>query len=181
MPISKTFLKQQLAQFSKNDLTEMVLKLASKRTNYEYLLVNFLDKDGGELTLFDEAKDEILQLDAKEFKGRTPQHQATKRLNACIKRIGKFTMETKSKKLESDLVLLVLELQFANYSQLFGAHFSGYDFKVGILLKRLISIVSKKLHPDYLIDYQDKINEFLLKIHQTSNRIKTVSDLPEWI
>ncbi|MHB9142663.1 MAG: hypothetical protein ACYC25_12380, partial [Paludibacter sp.] len=89
-----------------------------------------------------------------------------------------FTVETKSKKLEADLVLYVLEIQFANPSRVFGARVSGYDYKVGLLLKKLITLVTKKLHPDYRIDYVDKINEFLDKLHHTSNRINTIKELP---
>lgn len=177
----KVILKEQLNQLSKNELIDMVLKLAAKRYNYEFLLVNFLDKEGGEQTLFDEAKEDIDQLCQKQFKGRTIQHQLVKKLNACIKRINEFTVEAKNKKLEADLVLYVLELQFSNSSKVFGARFSGYDYKVGLLLKKLIGIVTKKLHPDYLADYQDKINDFLDQLHRTSNRINTIKDLPEMI
>ena len=128
-----------------------------------------------------EAKKDIDKLTQKEFKGRTIQHQLVKRLNACTKRITEFTIETKSKKLEAELVLYVLELQFANPPKLFSARVSGYDYKVGLLLKKLITLVTKKLHPDYLMDYQDKINEFLSKLHHTSNRINTINGLPQEI
>jgi len=181
MPRDKAILKAQVNELSKKELVDIVLKLAGKRYNYEYLLVNFLDKDGGEQTLFEDAKEAINILSNKDYKGRTIQHQLAKKLNACIKRIGEFTVETKNKKLETDLVLYVLEMQFANPSKVFGARFSGYDYKVGLLLKRLINLVTKKLHPDYLIDYQDKINEFLTKLHHTSDRINTIYDLPEQI
>lgn len=181
MPREKAILKEQLAQLSKKELAEMVLKLSAKRYNYEFLLVNFLDPEGGEQTLFEEAKDDIDRLCQKEYKGRTIQHQLAKKLTACTKRIAEFTVETKSKKLEADLVLYVLELQFANPTKAFGAKFSGYDYKVGLLLKKLITLVTKKLHPDYMMDYQDKINNFLQKIHKTSNRINTISQLPESI
>jgi len=181
MARDKAILKEQVTELSKKELVDIVLKLAGKRYNYEYLLVNFLDKDGGEQTLFEEAKEDIDKLIQKEFKGRTIQHQIVKRLNACTKRITEFTVETKSKKLEADLVLYVLEKQFEYPSKVFGARFSGYDYKVGLLLKKLISIVTKRLHPDYMMDYQDKINEFLTKLHHTSNRINTIFDLPERI
>jgi hypothetical protein len=181
MPINKAILKEQVSELPKKELVDIVLKLAGKRYNYEFLLVNFLDKDGGEQILFEEAKEAIDKLNQKEFKGRTIQHQLAKRLNACTKRITEFTVETKSKKLEADLVLYVLELQFAHAPKVFGARFSGYDYKVGLLLKRLINIVSKKLHPDYLIDYLDNINVFLTKLHHTSNRINTIYDLPKLI
>lgn len=178
MPRDNAILKEQLAQLSKKELAEMVLKLSRKRYNYEYLLVNFLDKEGGEQTLFEEAKEDIDTLYQKEYKGSTELKQLVKQLNACVKRINEFTVETKSKKLEADLVLYVLELQFSNPEKVFGARVSGYDYKVGLLLKRLIVLVTKKMHPDYFVDYQEKINEFLAKIHKTSNRINTIKELP---
>jgi hypothetical protein len=181
MPRDKAILKVQVNELSKKELVDIVLKLAGKRYNYEYLLVNFLDKDGGEQSLFEEAKEDIDKLCLKEYKGRTIQHQLVKKLNACTKRITEFTVETRNKKLETDLVLYVLGMQFANPSKVFGARFSGYDYKVGLLLKRLINLVTKKLHPDYLIDYQDKLNEYLTKLHHTSNRINTIYDLPQQI
>lgn len=178
MSLKKAILKEQLAQLPKKDLEQMLLKLAAKRFNYEFLLVNFLDPEGGEKTLFDEAKEDIILLHDKEYKGRTIQHRLTKRLMACNKRIAAFTMETKSKKLEADLIEFVLSLQFEHSAGAFGAKYSGYDYKVGLMLKKLINIVTKKLHPDYLVDYQDKINEYLKQIHQTSDRIKTIQELP---
>jgi hypothetical protein len=178
MPRNKAILKEQLAQLSKKELAEMVLKLAGKRYNYEFLLVNFLDKEGGEYTLFDEAKDDIDALCEKEYKGSTELKQQVKKLNACVKRINEFTVETKNKKLEADLVLYVLELQFKNPARVFGARVSGYDYKVGLLLKRLITLVTKKIHPDYMIDYQYAINDFLTRLHKTSNRINTIKELP---
>ena len=181
MPRDKAILKEQVSELSKKELVDIVLKLAAKRYNYEFLLVNFLDKDGGELSLFEEAKEDIDKLFDKEFKGRTIQHQLVKRLNACTKRISEFTIETKSKKLEADLILYVLEKQFQQPARIFGARFSGYDYKVGLLLRKLISLVTKKLHPDYLVDYQDNINEFLTKLHKTSDRINTIKLLPERI
>jgi hypothetical protein len=175
----KILLKEQLAQLSKKELVDMILKLSGKRYNYEYLLVNFLDPDGGEQTLFEETKEDINLLCQKEYRGSTIQKQSVNKLNACVKCINEFTVETKSKKLEADLVLYVLELQFANPKKVFGAKFSGYDYKVGLLLKRLIKLVTKKMHPDYMIDYQDRINEFLSRLHRTSNRINTIKELPD--
>jgi len=181
MPVPKAILKEQLQQLSKQELVDVVLKLSGKRYNYEFLLVNFLDPEGGEQILFEEAKVDVYNLFYKPSSGRTIQHQLAKKLNRCTKRIKEFTVETKSKKLEADLILYVLELQFAQDLRVFGAHFSGYDYKVALLLKKLISVVTKKLHPDYFVDYQEQINDFLNKIHYTSNRINTVYDLPQEI
>lgn len=181
MSIKNAILKEQLSHFSKNELTVMLIKLASKRYNYEYLLVNFLDTEGGELTLFDDAKEDIDILCLKEFKASTELKRQVKRFTACVKRINEFTVETKSKKLEADLVLYLLEIQFSNHQDLFGERISGYDYKVGLLLKRLIHLVTKKLHPDYFVDYQEIINCYLIKLHSTSDRISTIRNLPNTI
>ncbi|MBV5343065.1 hypothetical protein JZU68_05460 [bacterium] len=70
MPVPKAILKEQLQQLSKPELVEMVLKLSGKRYNYEYLLVNYLDPEGGEQTLHEEAKEDIDRLCEKEYNWR---------------------------------------------------------------------------------------------------------------
>lgn len=178
---NKSILKEQLNRFTKSELVDILAKISAKRFNYEFLLVNYLDTEGGEELLFEEAKEDIILLTQKEFKGRTAQHQMVKSLKACTNRIKDFTEETKDKKLEADLTLLVLRIQFSENAEIFGAKYSGYDYKVGLLLKRLINLISTKLHADYLVDYQDEINTMLNMLHQTSNRINTIKSLPKKI
>jgi len=75
MSRDKAILKEQVAELSKKELVDIVIKLAAKRYNYEFLLVNFLDKDGGEKTLFEEAKEDIDQLCLREFNHSTSTRQ----------------------------------------------------------------------------------------------------------
>jgi len=181
MPRDKAILKEQVNELSKKELVDIVLKLAGKRHNYEFLLVNFLDKEGGEKTLFEEAKEDIDRLCQKEYKGKSHQKQLAQKLIACIKRLNEFISDTKDKKLEADLVLYLLTIQFAYPTTVFGHRSYGYDYKVGLLLKKLITLVTKKMHPDYMIDYQEKINEYLTRLHRTSDHINTICDLPPLI
>jgi len=181
MPSNKAILKEQVNELSKKELVEIVLKLSAKKPNYDYLLINYLDKDGGEKSLYDEVIEDIEALCNKEYKGRTIQHQQVKRLKAISKKMTEFTASVKNKKLEADLMLYILDIQFVQPTKVFGARYSGYDYKVGLLLKKLITLVTKKMHPDYLIDYVDKINEFLEKLHHTSNHIQTIYDLPKTV
>ncbi|MFZ4581774.1 MAG: hypothetical protein ACOYM7_03900 [Paludibacter sp.] len=178
MPINKAILKEQLQFFPKSELVEMLLKLSKKGHNYDFLLINYLDTEGGEQQLFDETIEKLIAVSDKEFKGRTVQHQRVKMLSASIKCINEFMVEAKNKKLEADLICWVLVREFEQPASMFGAKFSGYDFKIGLLTKRLIGLVQNKLHPDYFIDYQDQLNEFLTKLHKTSNRINTIKALP---
>lgn len=174
----KSILKEQLNQFTKSELIGMLTKISAKRFNYEFLLINYLDTENGEQLLFDEAKTDIDFIVQKKFRGRSIQHQMSARLKSCIERIKDFTKETKDRKLEADLILYVLEIQFTNNSEIFGAKHSSYDYKVGLLLKKLISLITTKLHADYLLDYQDEINTMLTLLHQSSDRINTIKSLP---
>lgn len=170
--------KELVNELSKKQLVEIVLKLASKKNNYEFLLINYLDKENGEQTLYNMAIVDIEKLLNKEYNGRTFQHRAVKKLSASIKRIDNFVLNTNDKKLHANLMLFVLEHQLSQPSTVFGARFSGYDYKVGLLLKKVINLITKKMHSDYLLDYEDKINELLHKLHSTSNHIKTIAELP---
>jgi hypothetical protein len=46
-------------------------------------------------------------------------------------------------------------------------------------VKRLTTLVTKKLHEDYIIEYRDRINGYLQKLHRTSNHIDTIYLMPK--
>ena len=84
------------------------------------------------------------------------------------------------------MVTVVVSLILPPAAPLVGMLMLGNLFRESLLTDRLsktsqnelINIVTKKLHPDYLVDYQDVINDYLLQIHKTSDRIKTIEALP---
>lgn len=174
-------IKEQVNALSKNELADIVLKLAAKKENYDFLLVNYFDKQSGEKVLFEEARADIDSISRKRYKGFSEQLRMANMLTVCIKRINDFTKISKDKKLEADLILYVLEIPFTYSTDMLGTCFTQYDYKVGLLVKRLISLVTKNLHFDYKIDYQDKINQFLEILHRNSNHIDSIYNLPEII
>ncbi len=117
----------------------------------------------------------------KRYKGFSEQLQLANMLRACIKRINEFTKISKNKVLEADLLLHILEIPFSLTTNMFGTCFTQYDTKVAMILNRLINIVTKKLHEDYKIEYEDKINDYLQILHRTSSHIDTVYNLPKAI
>jgi hypothetical protein len=64
--------------------------------------------------------------------------------------------------------MYVLEFVFSHSEKLFGTCFTAYDYKVGLLVKRLINLVETKMHPDYKIEYAKKINCYLAILHRRS-------------
>jgi hypothetical protein len=64
---------------------------------------------------------------------------------------------------------------------MFGTCFTQYDTKVAMIVKRLLNIVTKKMHEDYRIEYEETINEYLQILHRTSSHIDTIYNLPKAI
>ena len=103
-------------------------------------------------------------------------------LSACVKRINEFSKFCKKKKhLEADLIIYVLDVPFSYPAKFFGTCFTAFDYRTGLLVKRLTTLVEKKLHPDYKINYIERINFFLERLHSTSEHIDFIFVLPKKI
>jgi hypothetical protein len=181
MPSRRTEIKEQLSALPKNELVGIIVKLAAKKANYDFLLANYLDKESGEKDLYEEARRDLDSLFIKRYKGFSERLRLANMLSACVKRINEFTGVSKNKKLEADLLLYVLEVPFSLSTNMFGTCFTQYDYRVSLLVRRLINLVVKKLHPDYLIEYKDKLNGYLTILHRTSDFNDFIYNLPQKI
>jgi hypothetical protein len=174
--------KDRIKELEYKELQEIVLKLASKEKSvYDYVFANYLDKDFGEEELFEKTKADLDIIFQKRYKVRSEQLQTAKMLGDCIKRINEFTKVSKNKIFEVDLLLHILKIPFSLKPNMFGTCFTQYDTKVAIIVKRLINVVTQKLHEDYRVEYEDTINDYLQILHRTSNSIDTVYHLPKTI
>jgi hypothetical protein len=174
--------KAQLKNLPLKDLQQIVLKVAAKEKSiYEYLLVNYLDQESGEQALYEETIADLDLLFSKGYRGFSEQLQLANMLAACIKRINEFTKVSNNKVMEADLLVYVIEVPFSLSTNLFGTCFTRYDSKVAQIVKRLINLVTKKMHEDYKIEYAEKINGYLKVLHRTSSHIDTVYGLPKVI
>jgi hypothetical protein len=175
MPKISPSITDQISTLSKKELEKLVLKAAAQdKTFHNYLLVNYFDREYAEQDLFDAAKEDLERLFRKSYKGFSQELQLANMLGACLKRINEFSKTCKNKHLEADLILHVLSIPFSLSSNSFTTCFTAYNYKVVLLLKRLISIVKLKLHEDYKIQYAPTINEYLAILHRTSSHLDYV-------
>lgn len=133
---------EKLKMLPKNELEKLVLKAATKHKEFRvFLHLNYLDKHQTEMDLFDAAQNDIHLLMHKKYKGFSNELQLANMLTACNKRIVEFSRVCKDKKAEVDLLMLVLEIpfNFAPKSSL-GTCFTAYDYKVAIVLKKVIRV-----------------------------------------
>ncbi len=174
--------KESIINLSQEQLTEIVLKLAAKEQMvYDFILVNYLDKEEGELVLFDDVMFDIEMELTMRHKGFSKELQLANTLGACVRHINDFTKVCKNKLLEARLLMRLLEVPFAESTKLFGTCFSQYDTKVAIILRRVITLVTTKLHEDHRSEFVDTINKYLTILHGASNHLDTVYDLPKSI
>jgi len=117
----------------------------------------------------------------KSYKGFSDELQFANMLGACSKRITEFAKVSTNKKMEADLVMYVLDHIFRLPQGMFGTCFTAFDYKIGLLLRRVITLVENKLHPDYKIEYQDRINKYLQQVRGTSSHIHSIHTLPNEI
>lgn len=179
MPKLNADTKEQIKRLDKKALQDIVIKMASRdKTVFDYVKVNYLDKEFGEDELFEETKADLQQLFSKQYKGFAEQLRVANMLSACIKRVNEFTKVSKNKVLEAELLIFILDYPFSLPDDFFGTAFTKFDTKVATIVKRLITLVTKRLHEDYKLDYKNKINGYLEFLHRNSNHNDTVYNLP---
>lgn len=182
MPKVDTEMKKEIELLPKDDLIKLVIKAAGQSQDFfNYLLVNHIDKEGGEAHLFEQAKNDLQKLFFKGYKGFSDELRLANMLAACNKRIIEFSKSVKNKKLELDLIMIVLEVPFSMSTNSFTTCFTKYNYQVSLLVKKAITIIKTKLHEDYKLDYLPIINNYLDILHRTSNYLDYIYALPESI
>lgn len=174
--------KDRIRQLDHKVLSDIVIGFAAKNQElYDHLRVNYMDREGGEEELFQAARADLDSLFYKRYKGYSDQLRLANMLAACIKRVTEFSRVSKNKVHQAELLLHVLEVPFGMPDAMLGTCFTQYDTKVAAVLKRLIDLVTKKLHEDLRMEYVDKVNRYLQTIHRTSSHLDVIYKLPKAI
>ena len=174
-------IKQQIRLLSKQHLETILIKIASKNKEiYNYLLINYFDKGSGEMDLYHQVKKEIDYHCSKSYKAYSPELRLKKMLENCRKCIAEFSKNCKSKNLEIDLIMYVLEIPFQHTEAELGTCFTEYDNQVGMLTRRAISLLSG-IHEDYIIEYKKDLDNYLSVLHSKSNHVNLIYSLPKEI
>lgn len=179
MPVITEGFKQALANLPPSELHKIIIKFARKnREFYDYINLEYLVKKEAETDLFEETKEAVFSALYSNYRGNL-QKQLKSGIDKAVKHINYFAKVTKNKKLEADLLLMMLDYIFDNFSQHLGTCFTVFDSRLAITTNRLYNLVTKKLHEDYIIEYEDDINRFLEILHSRSNHLDYVFSMPK--
>lgn len=172
-------IKQTVARLSKNELEKLVIRVAQKYEQFHnYLLVTHADPKFGEEFLFEQAKTDLEILFRKRYKGFSEELQLANMLAASLKRINEFGKVCKNSELELRLIMEALSIPFTQSTNMFCTCFTAYNHKVYLLLRKAVTILQKKLHEDFKLEYEARLNEYLNIMHRTSGHLDYIYNLP---
>lgn len=175
-----SYIQEEISLLPKNELVKLVIKAASVNKQFhDYLLVNYINKKSGEKELFEQTKNDIEILFQKSYKGFSEELRLANMLAACNRRINEFSKIAKDKSLEMDLIMHVLKVPFSLPSQYFSTCFTRYNQQVYFLIKKAVTLINKKLHEDYHIQYAAPLNEYLEILHNFSDHLDYIYLLPK--
>lgn len=167
MPRVDSSFSKELSELPTKELVKLLVKAASQdKPFHDYLLVNYVDPIDGEKILFDETLEEIDILQGKYYRGNTEEASAAKMLIACHKRANQFAKICKTKTLELDLILKILDYAFELPYRLINGYFPSFQKQVHLLLKKTVLLVDQKIHEDYRLEYVPKVNRYLTIFHK---------------
>lgn len=173
--------RELIKSISPKTMQSIVLKLAEKRATYNYILVNYIDPEGGEKELLTEAISIIETLREKPIKARTQRHKLSKLLAEYLKIIKEFSPLWKNKQFEVDLILYCIDKHFKEDYRQLGLKSSTFDTKMISLTRRALNLISNKLHEDYVLEYEEQMNSYLEKLHSRCSHLISVTKLPATI
>jgi hypothetical protein len=180
LPKVESYIKEEIALLSKDDLIKLVIKAASAHQQFhDYLIVNYIDEKHGEKDLFESAKDDLEFLLGTSYRGISEELRMADMLADCNKRINEFARVCKDKSLEMELIMFVLEKPFSVSTNHFGTCFTRYNQQVYLLVKKAMTLLKGKLHEDYHIQFAPRLNNYLSILHRTSRHLDYIYKLPE--
>lgn len=180
MALTKEF-KQQITDLPKEVLAKLVLKIALKDKVFsEYIKLTYFKNEIDENDVFEDYKSKIYSLVSKRYKGYAEEEKAVHFITACNKELINFEKVSKNNERLVELILVVLDIAYNDFGASFGTCFTAYEYKVSLLLKKAIKIITTKMHEDMLIEYKDQINKYLIQI-KTASYLDYINALPKGI
>ena len=182
MPVLSKEFKQGVQNIPTPELQKLVLKIArSNKEVYDLINLEHLQKEEAAKELFEKTKAKI-QSHLFNMSSRGPiQKSIATSIGKAVKEINYYVKVTGNKYKEAELLNILLSEVFEDFSDELSTCWTVFDSKLGVTTKRLLNLVTKKLHEDYLLDFKDDLNKYLKILHRHSNHIDLIFNLPDKI
>lgn len=133
------------------------------------------------ITLMEDLKEEISSLLDQEYSKRGNEYKNMARgIAKASKEIARFK-GVLSPEQETEINMHLLDIIFTDLVSNLGTCWTVFDHKVTQTLSKTINLVTKKIHEDYRVEFEDKLNEYLRTLKKTSSHLDYVYILPDRI
>jgi len=152
-----------------------VLDLARKnKENYDYIELKYLSNSESEQELLEQTKEKVYSEMSSVRYGRVVQKSIAAAMTRAVRHINYFEKVTKNNVLVAELLLFLLEDVFDDFTDELGTCWTVFDSKLAVTTNRLYYLVTKKLHPDFLVEYREPMNRLLSRLKQSCNHLDYV-------
>lgn len=185
MPAPSAEFKKAIKQLSEKEKESLLLRAVKRDTEfYEALCFELLD-DVTLASIKSETEDRIHELFNLSVSGYLLHKSLPKVLSKAQKEVARARRITKSKQLEVDLNLYILQLIFGNYTgSLDSSHNTFYKGTVRLTM-RTAALVLKNLHEDLWLEYKSELDDYFRRLRSYDNRwslpyaVPTEMEVPE--
>lgn len=179
--LSKAF-KQAIQEIPEKELQELIVKAASKSQEiYDWINIHHVDGQEAQKQLFKETKDKALGEVYGYRDQRVIQKSLAKAIGNAVKHINYYAKVTNDFVGEAELLNSILTFVFERFTDDLGTCWTVFDSKLAVTTNRFYNLVTKKLHEDYFIEYQEDLDRFLNILHSRSNHLDYVYKMPKSI
>lgn len=171
--------KRQIQHLPPEVKDKIILKWAGRdRLFFEFLYITYMNPDFGAEDLLEIYKEELRSLQSKVFPGRSEAMRRMRLLRTSLKLITQFKKTVKQPHLEVELYLHVLDFHFEKAEHYLGSGYYVYDNNIAKTVGKVIHMIQDKLHEDYLLEYKEKVNNYLTSLRRFSTFNTKVRELP---
>jgi hypothetical protein len=109
------------------------------------------------------------------------QKNLAKGIQKATQAINRYKAIDRRPEKEGELIMYMLEIIFTDFGNEFGTCWTVFDFRVAQAVSKLITIVTKKIHEDYRMDFEDNINRYIKRLKSVASHNDVIYNLPDKI
>ncbi|MEQ8415447.1 MAG: hypothetical protein RIB71_13310 [Imperialibacter sp.] len=111
----------------------------------------------------------------------TLQKNLAKGIQKATQAINRYKAIDRRPEKEGELIMHMLEIIFTEFGNEFGTCWTVFDFRVAQAVSKVVTIVTKKIHADYRMDFEDKINGYIQRLKAVASHNDVIYNLPDKI
>jgi hypothetical protein len=179
MPKINREFKDAIARIPHDELQKLVVELARKHKEaFDFIELKYLSRKEDKEELFQEYLNLVNGAIFMRSNRGPIQKSLAKAIAKAVEHINYYQKLTKDDARTAELLVALLDKVFSENKDELGTCFTALDSKLAVTTNRLYNLVTKKFHPDYLVDFRGPLNRFLKILQENCRHLNYVFEMP---